>query len=30
VTDQTAAQTSIQAIRDVLHAVRFTVRFEKP
>jgi pimeloyl-ACP methyl ester carboxylesterase len=30
VTDQTAAQTSIQAIRDVVHAVRITVRLEKP
>ena len=27
VTDQTAAQTSIQAIRDVVHAVRFTRAF---
>jgi len=30
VTDQTAAQTSIQAIRDVVHAVRLTVRLEQP
>ena len=29
VTDQTAAQTSIGAIRDVVHAVRFTVPLEK-
>ena len=30
VTDQTAAQTSIGAIRDVVHAVRFNVPLEKP
>ena len=30
VTDQTAAQTSIHAIRDVVHAVRFNVPLEKP
>jgi pimeloyl-ACP methyl ester carboxylesterase len=30
ITDQTAAQTSIQAIRDVVHAVRLTVRLDKP
>ncbi len=30
ITDQTAAQTSSQAIRDVLHAVRFNVPLEKP
>ena len=30
VTDQTAAQTSIRAIRDVVHAVRLTVRLEQP
>ena len=30
VTDQTAAQTSIAAIRDVVHAVRFNVPLEKP
>jgi pimeloyl-ACP methyl ester carboxylesterase len=29
VTDQTAAQTSIRAIRDVVHAVRLTVPLEK-
>ena len=30
VTDQTAARTSIGAIRDVVHAVRFNVPLEKP
>ena len=30
VTEQTAAQTSIQAIRDVVNAVRLTVSLEKP
>lgn len=30
VTDQTAAQSSIGAIRDVVHAVRFTLPLEKP
>jgi hypothetical protein len=30
VTDQTAALTSIRAIRDVVHAVRFAVPLEKP
>jgi len=30
VTDQAAAQSSIAAIRDVVHAVRFNVRPEKP
>jgi hypothetical protein len=30
VTDHTAAQTSIGAIRDVVRAVRFRVRLEKP
>jgi hypothetical protein len=30
VTDQTAAQTSIGAIRDVLHAVRGNAPLEKP
>ena len=30
VTDQTAAQTSIGAVRDVVHAVRFTMPLEKP
>jgi len=30
VTDQTAARTSIRAIGDVVHAVRFTVPLEKP
>jgi pimeloyl-ACP methyl ester carboxylesterase len=30
VTDQAGAQTSIQAIRNVLHAVRLGVRLEKP
>jgi hypothetical protein len=30
VTDQTAAQTSIGAIRDVVHEVRFNVPLEKP
>lgn len=30
VTDQTAAQTSIQAIRDVVRAVRFRVPLDKP
>jgi hypothetical protein len=30
VTDQTAAQTSISAIRDVVHAVRFNVPLDKP
>jgi len=30
VTDQTAAQTSIGAIRDVVHAVRFNVPLDKP
>jgi pimeloyl-ACP methyl ester carboxylesterase len=30
ITDQMAAQTSIQAIRDVVHAVRLTVRFTQP
>jgi pimeloyl-ACP methyl ester carboxylesterase len=30
VTDQTAAQTSIGAIHDVVHAVRFNVPLEKP
>jgi pimeloyl-ACP methyl ester carboxylesterase len=30
ITDQTAAQTSIGAVRDVVHAVRFSVPLEKP
>jgi hypothetical protein len=30
ITDQTAAQTSIGAIRDVVRAVRFNVPLEKP
>jgi len=29
ITDRTAAQTSTQAIRDVVHAVRFTTRLDK-
>ena len=29
ITDRTAAQTSSQAIRDVVHAVRFTARLDK-
>jgi hypothetical protein len=29
VTDETAAQSSIDAIRDVVHAVRFNVPLEK-
>ena len=30
VTDETAAQASSRAIRDVVHAVRFNVPLEKP